>query len=78
MVKDLISVLGHINKKTLGLFLRVCGEGRIRTSEGLGRQIYSLLRLTAPQPPRFKEAEYNNYNNNMSILISSKLVFWKS
>jgi hypothetical protein len=26
------------------------GEGRIRTSEGLGRQIYSLLRLTASLP----------------------------
>ena len=28
------------------------GEGRIRTSEGLGRQIYSLLRLTASLPRR--------------------------
>lgn len=28
------------------------GEGRIRTSEGLSRQIYSLLRLTASLPRR--------------------------
>ena len=32
------------------LFLR--GEGRIRTSEGFCRQIYSLMRLTASLPPQ--------------------------
>ena len=29
-----------------------CGQGRIRTSEGRSRQIYSLLRLTASLPAR--------------------------
>jgi hypothetical protein len=29
------------------------GQGRIRTSVALGRQIYSLLRLTAPPPAHF-------------------------
>lgn len=32
------------------------GQGRIRTSVALGRQIYSLLRLTAPPPARISRA----------------------
>jgi hypothetical protein len=31
---------------------KVGGEGRVRTSVALGRQVYSLLRLTALPPPR--------------------------
>ena len=29
-----------------------CGQGRIRTSEGVSRQIYSLMRLTTSLPAR--------------------------
>ena len=29
---------------------KICGQGRIRTSEGMSRQIYSLMRLTTSLP----------------------------
>ena len=32
-----------------------CGQGRIRTSEGVCRQIYSLMRLTTSLPARVME-----------------------
>ena len=39
-----------VPKSALGIPHSSCGQGRIRTSEGVSRQIYSLMRLTASLP----------------------------
>ena len=56
------------------------GEGRIRTSEGVRRQIYSLLPLAAreplpPAPATFRHASADGENRTRNLLITSQLLY---
>jgi hypothetical protein len=53
--------------------LRSHGEGRIRTSEGNRRQIYSLLPLATRVPLRTQRADGQTRTGN--LLITSQLLF---
>ena len=52
------------------------GEGRIRTSEGVRRQIYSLIPLATREPlPRFAQIEADGRNRTDDLLITSQLLY---
>ena len=52
--------------------LYVCGEGRIRTYEGISQQIYSLPRLTASVPP-LKKSRWTDSNRRPADYKSAAL-----
>jgi hypothetical protein len=52
------------------------GEGRIRTSEGVRRQIYSLIPLATREPlPRNLEPKADGRNRTDDLLITSQLLY---
>src|SRR5208283_4657122 len=52
------------------------GEGRIRTSEGVRRQIYSLIPLATREPlPRKLEPIADGRNRTDDLLITSQLLY---
>ena len=63
--------LGIIHKDLAG------GEGRIRTSEGISRQIYSLLPLAAREPlqTRARSVQADGQNRTGNLLITSQLLY---
>lgn len=50
------------------------GGGRIRTFEGVSRQIYSLIPLAAREPLRKIEVEFCFMNKGMSIAIKKIMI----
>ena len=57
----------HLPNFTTQWASEIGGEGRVRTSVALGRQIYSLLRLTTPPPPRTR-ADANRERGHRHVL----------
>jgi hypothetical protein len=52
------------------------GEGRIRTSEGVRRQIYSLIPLATREPlPRTTNRIADGRNRTDDLLITSQLLY---
>jgi hypothetical protein len=47
------------------------GQGRIRTFEGMSRQIYSLMRLTASLPARQLNSIHRFHFSNRMIFFTS-------
>ena len=52
----------------ISLLLTIFGGGRIRTFEGVSRQIYSLIPLAAREPLQKIEQEFCLMTNMMSIV----------
>jgi hypothetical protein len=55
-----------------GAAFTTCGEGRIRTSEGECRQIYSLLPLTAREPLLAKRGARRRFGGELNALFLSR------